>query len=166
MEIKQLLAIITCLGVLGWTATSNAAGRPETAGPPEHAGACSANADERPEKPGKVLIAHCGCNEEGTDLVWKHIKVSTKALGHLKHKRFDDSDPRPVGCIALNSAGGEVELLHKQETDDCRLVEEGNNNIIGTGVGLPDCAINPAPELGGSCSIEGPQVVPEPEPEP
>lgn len=178
MKVKQLLISIACVSVLGSAVTAFAAGRPETVGPPETAGRpegvgrpetageCAANGGEHPAKPGKVRIAHCGCNFDGTDLVWKHISVSTNALGHLKHQRFDDSDPDPVGCLALNTAGEEVEILHKRDAADCRLVEEGNENNIGTGVGLVDCPQNPFPEVGTSCSVDGPQVIPEPEPEP
>jgi hypothetical protein len=164
MEIKQLLAIITCLGVLGWTATSNAAGRPENAGPPENAGACSSNADERPKKPGKVLIAHCGCNTDGTDLVWKQIRVSTRAQGHLKHVPFSDINSQEVGCSALDMAGEPVEISHKRNVSDCVMPDEGNN--IGAVGGLETCGEDIYSLLGQSCSLDGPQEIPESEPEP
>ena len=139
-------------------------GRPDHAGPPDFVGSCDVPAKDGSEgPPGKVLIAHCGCNEEGTDLVLKHITVSTNAKGHLRHKRYDDLDPRETGCEAIDTEGSTVEILHKRAADDCRLVVDDNDNNIGSGVGLADCAIEPAPAIGESCSIDGPQEIPVPE---
>jgi hypothetical protein len=172
MKAKKIFVSVFFVSMLASTVSVFAAGspdttgRPEGAGPPEGAGECAANGGDNPRKPGKVRIAHCGCNSDGTDLVWKHIRVSTKAVGHLKHQRFDDIDPNPIGCVATNTAGEEVEILHKRSAADCRLVEDGNDKNIGTGIGLGECPQDPFPETGTSCSVDGSQAIPEPEPEP
>ena len=108
----------------------------------------------KPAKPQKVRIAHCGCNDDGTDLVWKHIRVSTRAKGHLNHAAWSDQRPKMVGC--LNADENEENLL-RRAAGDCRLSDEQYN--IEKGDGLPDC-VNPDaevqefdPVVGDSCAL-------------
>ena len=108
----------------------------------------------QPEKPQKVRIAHCACNDDGTDLVWKHIRVSTRAKGHLNHSAWSEERPKMVGC--LNADETEENLL-RRAAGDCRLSGEQYN--IEKGDGLPDC-VNPDaevqqfdPVVGDSCAL-------------
>ena len=108
----------------------------------------------KPAKPQKVRIAHCGCNSDGTDLVWKHIKVSTNAKGHLNHLAWSEERPKDVGC--LNADESEENLLQRA-AGDCRLSGEEYN--IKKGDGLPDCVDPEAEEqqfdpiVGDSCAL-------------
>jgi hypothetical protein len=154
-----LLATTLAFGAGGLQAKEK---RPEDAGPPEHAcgiGPGEKEEKEKPEKPVKVRIMHCGCNEDGTDLVWKQIRVSSRAIGHLKHQPYSEVNERMVSCIANNSVE-EVEIEHKPG-GDCVLPEEEAN--IGREGGLPTCSQEVLDALGMSCSVDGEQEVPEPE---
>lgn len=87
----------------------------------------------------KVQIAHCGCNYDGSGLEWKHIRVSTRAKGHLRHT-VDSS----ATCIYL-----EEEVTYVRGFDDCRISNGEPSNNIG---GLADC--EPVPEVQTSCEAE------------
>ena len=117
--------------------------------------ACVPVEKEKPEKPEKVRIAHCGCNADGSDLVWKHIQVSTRAIGHLKHLASTEERPKQVGCL---NAEETAETLRLRAAGDCRLVEEGNTGEIRKGDRvMPDCAIPSEglnPMIGASCGAE------------
>lgn len=108
----------------------------------------------KPPKPEKVRIAHCGCNDDGTDLVWKHVRVSTRAKGHLNHAAWSEERPKMVGC--LNADESEENLL-RRAAGDCRLSGEEYN--IEKGDGLPDCVDPEAeeqqfdPVVGDSCGL-------------
>lgn len=149
MKTKKLLSIVACVSALGIPATVNAAKD------------CTA-ADE---KPAKVRIGHCGCSSDGTDLVWKKIRVSTRAKGHLRHTPYNEDDDRITSCTALRSDGSEVEIEHKRAVSDCVLPDQGDKNIGNSG-GLEVCSAETLEklEVRGSCSLDGPQEVPEPEP--
>lgn len=97
---------------------------------------------------GKVSIAHCGCSSDGYSLEWKHLQVSSRAVGHLTHIAGTE-----IGCV--DDIG--VETLLTRGGDDCRIGEEPANNIGG----LPDCDI--VPEAFSNC--EQAPVVVEPVPE-
>jgi len=97
----------------------------------------------------KVQIAHCGCNYNGSGLEWKHIRVSTKARGHLRHTV--DSD---ASCI--NEL--EEEVLYTRGFDDCRISDEASNNIGGLArcddpddVEDPEDLVDTVPVVGESC---------------
>lgn len=94
----------------------------------------------------KVQIAHCGCNYDGSGLEWKHIKVSTKAKGHLRHK-VDSS----ASCIYLDE-----EVTYLRGGEDCRISDEPLDNIGG----LENC--EPVPEIQTNCEAELEPVVDEP----
>ena len=87
----------------------------------------------------KVQIAHCGCNYDGSGLQWKHINVSTRAKGHLRHTAGSSAT-----CIYL-----EEEVSYVRGADDCRISNGEPSNNIG---GLEDC--DPVPELATSCEAE------------
>lgn len=93
----------------------------------------------------KVEIAHCGCNSDGSGLEWKHIRVSTRAVGHLKHVEGESAL-----CIYLDE-----EVFYERGADDCRISYGEASNNIG---GLADC--DPIPEVQTSCEAEA-----EPAPE-
>lgn len=118
----------------------------------ENSGQKSARAGEKSSNRGggggnpKVQIAHCGCNFDGSGLEWKHIRVSTKAKGHLRHTADSSAT-----CIYLDE-----EVSYVRGADDCRISNGEESNNIG---GLDDC--EPVPEIQTSC-----EAVPEPEPEP
>ena len=154
MKVKQLLVGIACAGLLA-SATTALAGKGSG-----KSSECSASAKEKKEKPQKVRIAHCGCNSDGSDLVWKHLRVSTRAKGHLKHGPYSDENPREVGCAVPDTGEGETEVLFKRAVSDCRLADQENN--IGSLGGLADCAAEGEldPEVGSSCSLlEGPPEI-------
>ena len=90
--------------------------------------------------------------------------MSTRAKGHLEHVPFSDVNSQEVGCSALDTAGGPVEIYHKRNASDCVLPDEKNN--IGTVGGLETCGEDIHSLLGESCSLDGPQEIPEPESEP
>ena len=159
---KQLITAIACAGLL--TAGSLAlAGQPspnaaegsanagqgkENAGKPSPRAAEKGNngaankkakSDKSKNNP-KVRIAHCGCNYDGSGLEWKHIRVSTRAVGHLKHTAGSD-----VTCI--NDL--EEEVSYTRGFADCRISDGVESNNIG---GLPDCVEVPAVQT--SCTAE------------
>jgi len=90
----------------------------------------------------KIQIAHCGCGFEG--LEWKHIYVSVRARGHLRHNAGTTDE-----CII-----GDTEETFVRTDADCRLSDEPSNNIGGLGI------CDPIPEPGTSC---GAPFVEEPE---
>ena len=94
----------------------------------------------------KVQIAHCGCNYDGSGLEWKHIRVSTKAKGHLSHT-VDSS----ATCIYLDE-----EVTYLRGVDDCLISDEPSNNIGG----LEVC--EPVPEIQTSCEAGSEPDVDEP----
>jgi hypothetical protein len=97
--------------------------------------------------PGKVSIAHCGCSSDGYSLEWKHLQVSSRAVGHLNH-----TEGTEVGCV--DDIG--VETLLTRGGSDCRISEEPANTIST----FLECEI--VPEAFSNCV----QVIPEVEPVP
>ena len=61
---------------------------------------------------GKSTILHCSCNDEGTDLVYLEINVSSKAIGHDRHE---------VGTVDSCSDGGNTYNDFVRLGDDCHL---------------------------------------------
>ena len=117
----------------------------------ENAGQRSPRAGEKNNAPGeknnnaggggnpKVQIAHCGCNFDGSGLEWKHIRVSTRAKGHL----WPVADTSAT-CIHLDE-----EVNYFRGADDCRISNGEPSNNIG---GLEDC--EPVPEIQANCEAE------------
>lgn len=124
-------------------ASPNATEGKENAGQgKENSGQRSPQAGEKSSNAGgggnpKVEIAHCGCNYDGSGLEWKHIRVSTRARGHLRHKAGSEAT-----CILLDE-----EVSYIRGADDCRISYDVPSNNIG---GLADCA--PVPEVQTSCA--------------
>ena len=72
-------------------------------------------------KKGKTPIAHCGCNDDNNDLIWKELDVSANAIGHKNH----------IGNTFANCTD-DIEfpnLLERAEgASDCAL-DDGNNPL-------------------------------------
>jgi hypothetical protein len=159
---KQLITAIACAGLLtagslamaGQPSPNAAEGRANAAQGKENAGKPSPRAaekanngsakakvkSEQSKAPPKVRIAHCGCNYDGSGLEWKHIRVSTRAVGHLNHTEGSE-----VTCI--NDL--EEEVYYTRGFADCRISEGVDANNIG---GLLDC--DPEPDVQTSCTAE------------
>ena len=97
----------------------------------------------------KVQIAHCGCNYDGSGLEWKHIRVSTKAKGHLRHTV--DSEASCINDL-------DEEVFFTRGFDDCRISDEPSNNIGGlarcddsTDLEDPENPVYTVPEVGTNC---------------
>ena len=158
---KQLIAIFAFSSILttgslalaGQPSPNAAEGRANAGQGSENAGNPSPKANEHSTNAAtkgtgnpKVQIAHCGCNYDGSGLEWKHIRVSTKAKGHLRHTV--DSQ---VTCI--NDLKEEVAFTRGYA--DCRISDGEPSNNIG---GLLDC--DPVPEVSTSCEAEEVPEVP------
>jgi hypothetical protein len=109
---KKLIVAIMCLSLFGLTGTA-LAGQP------------------------KVDIAHCGCSDDGTDLVWKHLSVSVKSKGHQQHDAGDLED-----CV---DEAGVVDTFERA-ADDCVLFGVDPLN------GVVTCVEDPVE--GESCAAE------------
>jgi hypothetical protein len=103
------------------------------------------NAGGRP----KVQIAHCGCNYDRSGLEWKHIRVSTKAKGHLRHTV--DSEASCINDL-------DEEVFYTRGFDDCRISDEPSNNIGGLArcddpedLEDPDNLVDTMSEVGTNC---------------
>ena len=97
----------------------------------------------------KVQIAHCGCNYDRSGLEWKHIRVSTKAKGHLRHTV--DSEASCINDL-------DEEVFFTRGFDDCRISDEPSNNIGGlarcddsTDLEDPENPVYTVPEVGTNC---------------
>jgi hypothetical protein len=111
---KKLIIAIMCLSLFGLTGTA-LAGQP------------------------KVDVAHCGCNDDGTDLVWTFLSVSVKSRGHQQHDAGDLED-----CV--DEAGAVVDTFVRG-ADDCVLF--GEEPINGVAI-----CVEPIPVEGESCAAE------------
>jgi hypothetical protein len=144
------------LALAGQPSPNAAEGRANAGQGKDNAGKPSPRAEEHSGNAGKkagghpkVRIAHCGCNYDRSGLEWKHIRVSTKAKGHLRH--IVDSE---VSCI--NNLDEEV--FYTRGFDDCRISDEPSNNIGGLArcddpgdLEDPDNLVDTVPEVGTNC---------------
>lgn len=152
---KKLLVAAICVASISITGHVFAAPSPNASGnateKKANAGQGKANSGQQSPKAGekanngnagnnpKVEIAHCGCNYDGSGLAWKHIRVSTRAKGHLKHTAGSSAT-----CIYLDE-----EVSYTRAAADCRISNGEPSNNIG---GLLDC--EPVPAIGDSCTAE------------
>ena len=92
----------------------------------------------------KSSVAHCGCNDDGTDLVWTYLEVSSKSKGHMQHNMSDLEE-----CyIDVWDEGAQewVEVYvdtYERTADDCTF----NGTTLS---GLLAC--DPVPLEGESCA--------------
>ena len=108
---KQLLTVvaIACLGIFGFTGTALA---------------------------DKTVVAHCGCNFDGTDLEWVFLDVNTNSKGHQQHLDGDLEDCFDEFAVFVD--------VYERDFDDCGLIGETNLPGVST--------CNPDPVEGASCS--------------
>jgi len=84
---------------------------------------------EKPAKPTKTTILHCGCSDSGDAMVYEEISVSSRSQGHLNHT-LDSVD----SCDVL--------------ADDGTVISTTDYSRIG-----PDCLVDGELEGLGSCSV-------------
>lgn len=104
---------IFILTVLSCAFASTAFARPpECVGPPEWA-----NGKGPPGGPGKwsVTLLHCGCADDGAQMEFVEIKVSSRSKGHLLHV---------AGSFDSCSTDGETYLDFVRTGSDCQ-VDDG-----------------------------------------
>ncbi len=97
---KKLSLILICLAMFAYTST--AFGDP----------------------PGKTVVAHCGCNFDGTDLEWVFLDVSTKSKGHQRHLDGDFE--------SCNDESGSFVDIYERDFDDCDLIGEDGLGGVAT----------------------------------
>lgn len=90
------------------------------------------------ERPTKVDIAHCGCAEDGSDLVWVFLNISSKSKGHQQHDAGDVEE-----CLDTD---GFVAGTFERGADDCVLF--GGDPLNGVATCVAD------PVEGDSCSAD------------
>jgi len=121
---KKLLTTISvvCLGMFLFTGTASAV--------PPH---------------GKSTILHCGCNDDGTALIYKEISVSSKARGHLNHLA------QSATSCGTGVFEDEVEITKDfvRAGDDCQV---GGKSI---GDAMEMCVdFDTVPDAGDVCGME------------
>jgi len=129
MNIKKLIVILIGLMVAGASVASpnsnaNQKAKDNADSKGNSSSQCtsdSEDSDHRNSTAGKSTIAHCGCNSDGTGLVWKVINVSNNAKGHAKH-----IEGHSTICTSSDEDTGEdVVATFTRGAADCRLDEEG-----------------------------------------
>ncbi len=95
----------------------------------------------------KSSVAHCGCNDDGSDLVWTYLEVSSKSKGHKQHNMSDLEE-----CyidVLVDEVWVEVYVdTYERAADDCTF----NGTELS---GLSAC--DPIPTEGESCAAGDPE---------
>ena len=89
-------------------------------------------------KPSKVDVAHCGCTEDGSDLGWVFINISSKSRGHQQHDAGDVEECFDIDGVLLGT--------FERGADDCVLFGADPLNGVAT------CVTDPIE--GDSCAAE------------
>ena len=95
----------------------------------------------------KSSVAHCGCNDDGTDLVWTYLEVSSKSKGHMQHNEFDLEDCY-IDVLVGDKWVEEYVDTYERAADDCTF----NGTTLS---GLSTCEL--IPTEGESCAAGVPE---------
>ncbi|MDH3635884.1 MAG: hypothetical protein OES20_14380 [Gammaproteobacteria bacterium] len=88
---------------------------------------------EKPAKPTKITILHCGCSDSGDALVMKEISVSSKSLGHQNH-----STSSVESCDVIDEDGNVTATNNfSRVAPDCIVEPEGRLGFLSCDIVIP-----------------------------